>query len=130
MLFDFWKRLPPGEHVHPEDRVMLGRFSGLFELDMPPGQINGRLRTAPEVACFPTWGRRVPPKKTAARQRLMPWKLRRATGGRTGGWPTEGRLEPVFMLVLTDTLSAKQTSLLWPCLLSWLSPFGNSLPPM
>ena len=52
MLFDFWARLPAGETVHPEDRPVLDRHPGVFELGMPPGHISGPLRTAPVVACF------------------------------------------------------------------------------
>ena len=52
MLFDFWRKLPPGQMVHPEDRPMLASYPGVFQLAMPPGQIGGPLRTAPVIACY------------------------------------------------------------------------------
>ena len=52
MLFEYWRSLPPGHLVHPEDRPLLDRHPGQFELRMPPGQIAGPLKTAPVVACF------------------------------------------------------------------------------
>jgi hypothetical protein len=52
MLFDFWRELPPGDTIHPADRVLLKKFPNTFETGMPPGQINGRFKTALVVACF------------------------------------------------------------------------------
>lgn len=42
----------PGEYVHPADREVLARYPRLFETNVPPGPINGRLKTAPVVACY------------------------------------------------------------------------------
>jgi len=52
MLFDFWKALPYQQCVHPEDREVLAKHPGVFELGIPPGHVNGRLKTAPVVACY------------------------------------------------------------------------------
>ena len=52
MLFDFWKEMPPGAYVHPEDAPMLHEHREAFQLGMPPGHINGPLKTAPVVACY------------------------------------------------------------------------------
>ncbi len=52
MFFEYWKTLPPGEHVHPADRYLVDKHRQIFELSIPPGHVNGRLKTAPIVACF------------------------------------------------------------------------------
>jgi hypothetical protein len=52
MLLEFWQALPPGEYVHPEDRKVLDRYPGVFNLNVAPGPMNGRLLTAPVVACY------------------------------------------------------------------------------
>ena len=52
MLFDFWATLPPQACVHPKDRPILDQYPGIFELDIPPGHVNGPLKTAPVVACY------------------------------------------------------------------------------
>jgi hypothetical protein len=52
MLFDFWKALPDQQCVHPEDCKVLAKHPGIFELSIPPGHVNGRLKTAPVVACY------------------------------------------------------------------------------
>ncbi|MDQ3256144.1 MAG: hypothetical protein M3R15_19980 [Acidobacteriota bacterium] len=52
MLFDFWKALPYQQCVHPKDREVLAKHSGIFELGIPPGHVSGRLKTAPVVACY------------------------------------------------------------------------------
>lgn len=52
MLFDYWSRLPAAECIHPDDRGIIEPFSHKFELDVPPGHVNGQLRTAPVVVCF------------------------------------------------------------------------------
>jgi hypothetical protein len=51
VLFDFWKRLPPEHCVHPDDCSVI-RDQLSFVLDIPPGHVNGRLRTAPVVVCY------------------------------------------------------------------------------
>jgi len=52
MLFDYWKALPTGEHIHPADRPVIDTCRHVFDLSIPPGPVNGRLKTAPVVACF------------------------------------------------------------------------------
>jgi len=52
MLFEFWKDLPDKECIHPKDLDVINQNKGVFELHVPPGHINGRLKTAPVVALF------------------------------------------------------------------------------
>lgn len=52
MLFDFWKKLPPQHCIHPEDRIVIDQHPGIFELGIPPGHVNGQLKTGPVVACY------------------------------------------------------------------------------
>ncbi len=52
MIFEFWNKLPNHECIHPEDKDVLNQYAGVFELDIPPGHINGQLKTAPVIALF------------------------------------------------------------------------------
>lgn len=52
MLFDFWEELPPGKYIHPSDEAMLKGQNDAFQFGLPPGHINGPLKTAPVVACY------------------------------------------------------------------------------
>lgn len=52
MIFEFWKELPEKSCIHPKDMDAINRHEGVFELDVPPGHINGQLKTAPVVALF------------------------------------------------------------------------------
>jgi len=52
MIFDFWKKLPDKSCVHPEDLEVVEKCNGVFELHVPPGHINGQLKTAPVIALF------------------------------------------------------------------------------
>jgi hypothetical protein len=55
-IFDFWARVEPADHVHPEDRDMLSRVDHGFDLRCLPGQLAGLLRTAPIVLLFLSGG--------------------------------------------------------------------------
>lgn len=55
-IFDFWARVAPGDHVHPDDRDMLSRIDHGFDLRCLPGQLAGLLRTAPIVLLFLSGG--------------------------------------------------------------------------
>jgi len=52
MIFEFWKDLPEKSCVHPKDMDTLNEHKGVFELNVPPGHINGQLKTSPVVALF------------------------------------------------------------------------------
>jgi hypothetical protein len=58
-IFEYWRPhlrsawATPGQRcVHPDDEPFLSQNSFGLELNVPPGHINGRLKTAPIVACF------------------------------------------------------------------------------
>lgn len=55
-IFDYWARVPPADHVHPEDRDMLSRVQHGFELRCLPGQLAGLLHKAPIVLLFLSGG--------------------------------------------------------------------------
>jgi len=52
MIFEFWKDLPEKACIHPKDIGVLNEHRAVFELNVPPGHINGRLKTARVVALF------------------------------------------------------------------------------
>ena len=52
MIFDFWSKLPEKACVHPEDEAAVEKYKDIFELQIPPGHINGQLKTSPVIALF------------------------------------------------------------------------------
>lgn len=53
-LFQFWSRLPPGEHIHPEDKPFLAfNKEHTFRTEhRPPGPYDGPLALAKVVVCY------------------------------------------------------------------------------
>jgi hypothetical protein len=58
-IFEYWRpelrsewAIPGQRCVHPDDEPYLSKNTFGLELNVPPGHINGRLKTAPIVACF------------------------------------------------------------------------------
>jgi hypothetical protein len=52
MLFEYWERMPSGSNIHPEDEGLMRKCADRFELRIPPGHVNGPLKTAPIVLCL------------------------------------------------------------------------------
>lgn len=52
MIFDFWEKLPQKACIHPDDEDAIEQHKDIFELHVPPGHINGQLKTSPIIALF------------------------------------------------------------------------------
>lgn len=52
MIFDFWNKLKAQQCVHPEDANVLKKHPDTFELNIPPGHINGQFKSAPIIALY------------------------------------------------------------------------------
>ncbi len=52
MIFKFWEKLPHKECIHPDDKRVIEKHKDIFELHVPPGHVNGNLKTAPVIALF------------------------------------------------------------------------------
>ena len=52
MIFEYWNRLPTKACVHPDDEAAVELYKNIFEVQIPPGHVNGQLKKTPVIALF------------------------------------------------------------------------------